>query len=44
VSYLFGLKNQPYISFDDLLKNTGRAKDKFDILWLKKYFNPKKLK
>ncbi|MCI0449586.1 MAG: nucleotidyltransferase [Chlorobi bacterium] len=45
--YLFGLKNQPYISFDDLLKNkknTGRPKDKFDILWLKKYFNPKKIK
>lgn len=45
--YLFGLKNQPYISFDDLVKNkikTGRPKDKFDVLWLKKYFNPKRIK
>ncbi|MBE2217265.1 MAG: hypothetical protein IAE90_03615 [Ignavibacteria bacterium] len=44
---IFGLKNQPYISFDDLLKNkkkTGRPKDKFDVLWLKKYFNPKRVK
>lgn len=45
--YIFGLKNQPYISFDDLIKNkkkTGRPKDKFDILWMKKYFNPKRVK
>lgn len=45
--YLFGLRNQPYISFKDLIKNknkTGRPKDKFDILWLKKYYNPKKAK
>lgn len=44
---LFGLRNQPYISFNDLIKNkknTGRPKDKFDILWLKKYFNPKRVK
>lgn len=44
---IFGLKNQPYISFADLLKNkkkTGRPKDKFDILWMKKYFNPKRVK
>ena len=43
--YLFGLKNQPYISFKDLVKNkkmTGRPKDKYDILWLKQYYNPKK--
>ncbi len=45
--YLFGLRNQPYISFEDLVKNkkkTGRPKDKYDILWLKKYYNPKKAK
>jgi predicted nucleotidyltransferase len=45
--YIFGLKNQPYISFEDLLKNkkkTGRPKDKFDVLWMKKYFNPKRIK
>lgn len=45
--YLFGLRNQPYISFEDLIKNkkkTGRPKDKYDILWLKQYYNPKKAK
>jgi hypothetical protein len=45
--YIFGLKNQPYISFKDLLENkkkTGRPKDKFDVLWMKKYFNPKRIK
>jgi len=45
--YIFGLKNQPYISFEDLLKNkkkTGRPKDKFDVIWMKKYFNPKRIK
>jgi len=45
--YLFGLRNQPYISFEDLVKNkkkSGRPKDKYDILWLKQYYNPKKTK
>jgi predicted nucleotidyltransferase len=44
--YLFGVNNVPFLWIDDLLKNkklAGKPKDKFDIKWIKMYFNPKKL-
>jgi predicted nucleotidyltransferase len=45
--YLFGVKGVPFLWIDDLIKNkklANRPKDKFDVSWIKKYFNPKKIK
>jgi hypothetical protein len=45
--YLFGVTGVPFLGIDDLIKNkksVNRVKDKFDISWIKKYFNPKKIK